>query len=68
MIQLHRRRFVRLITAVVATTALGSLAGCGKKGGTKPPSKDSTFPKTYPSGSRQSDAPPKTGVTQAARS
>ncbi len=55
MIRLRNRLFIVVALAVFAAAPL---SGCGKKNDTKPPSKGSSFPKTYPSGATQSDAAP----------
>ncbi|MBT5110222.1 MAG: hypothetical protein HOM25_16210 [Rhodospirillaceae bacterium] len=55
MSRLRNRLFIIATMAVLATAPL---AGCGKKNEPKPPSKDSSFPKAYPSGAPRSDAAP----------
>ena len=41
---------IRLLAAILLAGFLAaSLSACGKKGDPKPPSKDSQYPRTYPS-------------------
>jgi hypothetical protein len=65
MTGINRRRFVGYS---MASLAVAALAACGKKNSPKPPSKDSTYPKPYPSGAKQSNAAPEANITLAARS
>ncbi len=55
---MSRLRNRLLIAVALAVFAVAPLSGCGKKGDPKPPRKDTSFPKAYPSGAPRSNAAP----------
>jgi hypothetical protein len=63
--RIHRRRFVGYAVAALASVAL---VACGKKNSPNAPSKNSPYPKTYPSGAKHSNVAPESNITLATRS